>query len=230
MAWQPIPKRPGGPSSPNDEPPASTRTGVSRQLEDVLPFPVPRERIPLATRFRSTWLYSSIRALRSRNLIDAYLKLLPAQFHDPIFNSVAGSWLPVEVAEEHYKACDGLRLDQQTILDMGRETVTLTNSTILSLVSRVAVGSGATPWTALSQGRAIWERTWVGGGVSLLRAGPKDGVFLIAGWSCARYSYIRVAFRGVIQAIIAQFCTKAYVTELPRECTPTTLGYRFSYV
>src|SRR4051794_38761473 len=40
-----------------------------------------RDGVPVATRFRSTWLGSSLAALRERGLMDRYLGVLPEPYH-----------------------------------------------------------------------------------------------------------------------------------------------------
>src|SRR3954470_3313458 len=90
---------------------------VAAPKEAPVPAPLVRE----ATQFRSTWLTSSLRALRERQLLDPYFAHLPRSLHETVRASVAGTWLPIDVALAHYEACDSLKLPLSEQLAMGRE-------------------------------------------------------------------------------------------------------------
>jgi hypothetical protein len=197
--------------------------------ETILALPSARQQVPLASQFRSTWLASSIRAIRDRHLLDTYLRHLPAQHHAPILESVAGVWLPIEVAMAHYEACDRLGIGPNELIEIGLDTARQVHHTILHTAVRLAKGAGVTPWTILPQVGRLWERIWVGGGVGVTKMGPKDARIEIAGWPCARYGYIRLALRGVILGIVELFCAKAFTREMTRLCTPTSLAYTVSW-
>jgi hypothetical protein len=204
---------------------------ASRAPEEVhLPFPAPtKDLVPLATQFRSTWLTSSVRAIKDRGRWDEYLSYLPGQHHQAIEDTVAGTWLPSEVAVAHYEACDKLHFTQLELIAIGRDVHDHANASVLSLLVKLAGGAGVTPWNAFSQFNRLWSRVWVGGGVGVFRLGPKEARMEIVGWACSRSTYIRHAFRGVTVAMLEMFCTKAYVQDLPAYCTASTLGYRCAW-
>lgn len=188
-----------------------------------------RSTVPVATRFRSTWLSSSVRALKERNLFESYLKHLPARYHDAILNTVVGVWLPAEVADAHYEACDKLELATQDIVAIGSEVALHTQGIVFSVGINLAKGAGMTPWSILPRLPDVWYRIWIGGGVALYKLGPKDARLEIAGWTCARTTYCRVAMRGVVQGLTELFCERAYVREVPSLCTKLTLAYRIAW-
>jgi hypothetical protein len=198
-------------------------------LEPFLPLPGPADRIPLATQFRSTWLSSSVRALRARSLLDRYLDELPPQFHEPVLTSVVGVWLPIDVAIAHYAACDALHLASPELFEIGRETASQVHATVLSIAVRLAKGAGATPWTILGQLQRLWERIWIGGAVGAMKAGPKEAIVECVGWPCARFGYTRTAMRGVFAGLCELVSTRVYVTEMSRQCSPTRLTYRIAW-
>jgi hypothetical protein len=198
--------------------------------EAVLPFSVPKRQIPIATQFRSTWLTSSILSLRERNKLEEYLALLPAEHHESVMNSVAGLWLPTEVAIAHYSACGALGFTTQEMIDIGLDVTRRVHGTMLSLMVRLAKGAGATPWVALENTQRLWERVWVGGAVAVFKVGPKEARMEIAGWPCSVVPYCRIALRGVTLGIVEMFCRKAYVLDLPRLCGPNELAYRIAWV
>jgi hypothetical protein len=138
-------------------------------------------------------------------------------------------WLPAEVALAHYQACDRLGLSTLDLLSIGNEVGKHAQGTVLSVAVRLAKGAGVTPWTIIHRLPDVWRRTWIGGGVSIVKCGPKDARIEIAGWPCSRTTYCRVAMRGVIAGLVELFCEKAYMKEVPQLCTPMALAYRCSW-
>jgi hypothetical protein len=204
---------------------------VSVFPEEVhLPFPAAsKDLVPLATQFRSTWLTSSVRAIKDRGRWDEYLGHLPKEHHAAIEGSVAGTWLPCAVAVAHYDACDHLNFTQLELVAIGREVHAHTQASVLAFLVKLAAGLEITPWNAFSQFNRLWERTWVGGGVGIFRLGPKEARMEIVGWPCSGANYIRHAMRGVVVGMLEMFCTKAYAQDLPAYCTSSTLGYRCAW-
>ena len=153
-----------------------------------LPFPAPSKAlVPLTTQFRSTWLTSSVRAVKSRGRWDDYLVALPRQHHDAVENSVAGVWLPVDVAIAHYDACDKLNFTPMELFVIGGEVHTTAQASVFSMLVKLATGAGATPWTAASQFNRLWSRVWIGGGVAVYKLGPKEARLEFAGWPCCQF-------------------------------------------
>jgi hypothetical protein len=199
--------------------------------EVLVAFPdgVSRERVPVATSFRSTWLSSSLRALKERGLMDRYLAALPQEHHEAVLTTVAGVWLPTAVATAHYQACDALGLPEAEQIAIGAEVGRHAQGSVLGTAVRLARDAGVTPWTILTRFPQVWGRIWQGGGVAIYRLGPKDARVEIAGWPCARIPYLRIAMQGVVGGLIELFCRKAYVTPLSRLCGLNTLAYRISW-
>jgi hypothetical protein len=183
----------------------------------------------MASKFRSTWLTSSLRALKSRGRLEEYLRYLPRENHEMVMNSVAGVWLPIEVAVAHYDACDRLQLPPPELMAIGREVHSYAQATVFSLAVKLATGAGTTPWTVFTQFRRLWDRVWIGGGVGVFKLGPKEARIEVIGWPCSRSTYVRHAMRGVVGGMVELFSTKAYVTDLPKFCTQTRLAYRCAW-
>ncbi len=55
----------------------------------------------------------------------------------------------------------------------------------------------------------------VGGGIRVLKVGPKEARVELAGFPACRYRYCRIGLRGVLTGMTEMFCTKAHVSELP---------------
>ena len=170
----------------------------------------PLERLPMATDFRTTWLASSLAALRNRGLLEQYTQHLAEEYHDVVLHSVAGQWAPIEVADAHYAACDALNLPVEELSKIGAEVTQRVHGSILSTFVKLAKQSGVSPWTVLGQLDRLWDKIWVGGGVRVYRTGRKDALVEIVRWPLAGKRYLRETMPSVIQAIMLLFCRKAY--------------------
>lgn len=202
---------------------------VAEEVVVAFPGGVSRDRVPIAASFRSTWLSSSLRALKERGLMDRYLAALPREHHEAVLTTVAGVWLPTAVATAHYQACEALALAEDEQIAIGAEVGRHAQGTVLGTAVRLARDVGVTPWTILERLPQVWLRIWQGGAVAIYRLGPKDARLEIAGWPCARIPYLRTAMRGVVGGLIELFCRKAYVTPLPKLCGTNVLAYRISW-
>ncbi len=198
--------------------------------EVVLPFPTSGA-LGEATQVRSTLLASSIASLRRHELFDRYVALLSHEHRDAVLSSVAGQWLPIAVARAHYNACDQLGLTQAQQMQIGAEVSIKIHDTFLGVVIRTAKQAGVTPWILLSRGHQMYSRVFDGGGgLRVIRYGPKEARADIVGIPLLSIPYFRNALRGIYQAAISLFCIQAYVQEIAREAGPTRASLRLSWV
>lgn len=194
-----------------------------------LPFAAPRAKVALATRFRSTWLTSSLSALRERGFIDRYFTLLPAEYHAAVDGCVAGIWLPIDVCLAHYRACEALQLSKREAWDIGDQVTRRVHGTSLALALRLATQVGATPWTILAQLDRLWERIWIGGGVGVYKRGPKEAIVEVIQWRPAGIPYVRSTMPAVLAGIVAMFCAKAYASDVPALGTSSSMGVKVQW-
>jgi hypothetical protein len=197
--------------------------------EPFVSFAVPRSRVPLASHFRSTWLSSSLNALRERNHFDRYLALLAPADRATILESVAGVWLPIDVGLTHYRACDALDLGKRESWEIGVEVTRKVHGTSLALAFRLAKQAGVTPWTIFAQMPRLWERIWRGGGIAVHKHGPKEAIIEAIQWPVAGIPYVRQTMPAVVHGVVELFCAKVYVTEVPRLMSQTSLGFRVQW-
>jgi hypothetical protein len=188
----------------------------------------PRGQAPLVKRVRSTLLLSSLSGLRSRGLFDRYLALLPGKVHEPVLGAVAGTWLDLDIAAAHYRACDALGLSVQAQVAMGEAVGDAVNGTFMRTLLHIARSAGVTPWVVLKHYTKLWERLFDGGDVEVDKLGPKEALVQMYGLPLFSIPYIRVAVRGMHQTGFSLFCTKCYMTDLGS--TPTSHAYRAAWV
>jgi hypothetical protein len=205
-----------------------------RSDEEVfLPLHVPRSQLALTTQFRSTWVVSSQNTLRDRGHYRRYLELLPEQHRDALSMMIVGGWVPMDVATAHYGACEALDLPASERLAIGRAVTKHLNQTLLSTAVRLASQSGATLWTPLSHFYRLWNRMFVGGGVTVVKLGPKEARIEMLGCTLAHIPYFRSGLQGVLLGIGELFSQRVYAREVPRvgNATPaTTVIFRGSWV
>ncbi len=204
--------------------------GLSADREEaVCPFATSKNLVRPATKFRSTWLTSSLKALRERNLEAAYFARLPRVHHEAVRGSVAGVWLPIEVAEAHYETCDALGLPASEVMAIGKTVTRFAHKTSYSFALRLVSEAGVTPWACFGIQQRLWAQVWLGGDVATFKLGPKEARVEIVGWPCARFDYCRIAMRGLLVGQTELFCSKAYAHEVTALCSGTTLGYRVAW-
>jgi hypothetical protein len=193
-----------------------------------LPFPVPREAIPLASEYRSTMLRSTVAILEQRGLFDRYVAELAPEHREVILASVPATWLPFEVGMAHYEACDRLGLTELEKASIGWETARRFHGPVMMTALRLA-GSVTSPWFATSLVHRNWGRVWRGSAMAVSRVGAQEALVELAGWPPARNDYARVAFRGALRGTVEYFCRRAEVVENERLRTETSLAFRVKW-
>lgn len=185
--------------------------------EEIIVAHVP---LPPAKHFRSTWIVSSQRALRERDLFARYVDLLPPQHHEVVLQCVAATWVPMADVVAHYRACDALELSTDEQVALGEMVSDRVQGSIFATVVKMAKGAGVTPWTILPHFRRLWERGADGGSVAVYKRGPKEARIELVGCALFEIPYFRAAMRGVITGIVKQFCRKAFISEVARAAAP----------
>jgi hypothetical protein len=204
----------------------------SRNGEDVIvPLRAPSpSAVPPVTHVRSTLLAASILAIRSQGHLDAYLTHLPPALHDTVLHSVAGSWLPIEVAAAHYRAANDLGLRSEQQFELGRGVAERIQNSVLGTLVRVAKGAGVTPWIGLEYFQRLWDRVLLGGSVAVYRLGPKEARAEGYGIpTLAEIPYFRSSFRGMFAGSGLLFCTRMYITDLPGFAARRAIGFRVAW-
>ena len=197
---------------------------------DLVPLPGPRASVPPVEWVRSTLLTSALAALKEGNLLEDYRERLPLEWHDRIFAAAPGAWLPIEYANVHYRTGDSLGLAAHQIIALGTAVGRHTANTILAFVLRVATEAGATPAAVLATTPRLWGRCFKGGCVTARMIGPKDAIFESIGIPMARYRYFRTGYRALLTDLMAPFCTKVYMKEIPELTTDAAVGYAIAWV
>jgi hypothetical protein len=200
---------------------------VSEGDSVVLPFPSPCAPVKHA---RSTLVLGSLDSLRRAGHFERYSALLEPAYRETLLDAVAGVWLPVAAALAHYRACDALGLTAEAEVDMGRRTYEGTEAVIFGTIIRLAKSSGVTPWTVMAQYQRLWDRGYDGGGIRIIRLGPKEARIELAHCPLADHRYYRHALRGTNHGVLGAFATKLYIKDVSGTRAPGTMALRAQWV
>ncbi len=194
--------------------------------ETILPMPSP---IVTARHARSTVLLGSLAGVRAGGRIDEYSNRLTPTQREVLLNMVAGAWVPMEIAYAHYEACEALGYSPDQQVANGRATFDRTSGTLLGTVIRMAKEAGVSPWNVLPHFQRFWERGYDGGGIQVVKVGPKEARVDVVQVRLCDLRYYRNALRGLVTGVVELFCQKAYVHERQGPRPPSSSSMRVQW-
>lgn len=175
---------------------------------------------PTVTHMRGLMVVSSLSNLRAAGLFPRYQDSLPAAHRDGILYAIASSWVPVELALAHYHTIDRLNLGPAEVRNLGALMAQKVAESILSVALRTLRDAGvSTIWRLLAQQDRVWDRMYQGGGVTVLKTGPKDVVLENHGLPLLESRYFRAAHVAYLHAVSSLF-TKVVFTKQVRAREP----------
>jgi hypothetical protein len=197
---------------------------VPPRSEVVLAFPEPIK--PLG-KVRSTFVIGSIDTMKGAGQYEAYVAHLAAEHRDALLGAVPATWLPVDVATAHYRACNALGLAPSEAARRGGAALERLGGLVYGTALQMAKQAGATPWTVLPALQRFWSRAYDGGGIAVYKVGPKDARVDLVSCGLCQVPYYRHALAGLLQGLIALFCGTLYFQEAPRQpAGPDSVSYR----
>jgi hypothetical protein len=180
---------------------------------------------------RSTVVASGITVFRERGLLEAYSANLAPKTRDILLTTVAGTWLPVDLALAHFAAVDAIGLSAEQSFDIGATSARRFGETLWGTAMRMArAATGVDPWTVFGIYDRLWKRSFDGGGYVVTRGGPKEALVEIRAMPFARHAYFRDALRGTHHALLNLLAQAVYVREMPRKTHPEGFTMRVSWV
>jgi hypothetical protein len=199
--------------------------------ELIVPFPEALRSVPVATGIRSTTVITSRRGIKERGYFEKYKRSLSAQSEAALEQAVAGVWLPMELGVDHYLACDALGLGLSEQRELGGLALRRLRDTLMGTMAKNLGSAGIVSlWDVLRRYHTFYEANFKGGGSRVWKVGPKDALLEIAGLPLARIPYLRHAYGGLLSEGARFFHPTSHVTEVPRLCGDTSLGFRVAWV
>jgi hypothetical protein len=184
--------------------------GSLRAPELFVPFRHPAGRAPPVSEIRSTLVVSSLQSLRTHGLLERYESELAVKDREDLFALIAGTWIPVELGDRHYRALDRMGLTGDVVESIGGDVAQRVNKSFLSTIIRASRGAGVTPWTLLSHVHRFRELSWRGSDIAVFKLGPKDARFEWVAQPLAEVPYFVTSLGGYLAALCTLFSTKAY--------------------
>jgi hypothetical protein len=183
-----------------------------------------------ATAVRSTLILTGIQVIRSRNLFERYSDVLSPSERTQILGLAGLTWVPVEIALQHYTAADRLGLDERTIELIGQEVASRSWKHVLAPTFGRSKRIGPKPWDAFQNARSTVALTWHGSDVQILKEGPNQALYTWAGQPCAAIPYFVRSWKCIMRAVINLFALHARAELVPELSSPTAMTVRLSWV
>ena len=194
--------------------------------EIIVPF---RENVEPLTAGRSTLLIGAQSVFRAAGTFDQYVANLPEDLRATLTQMTVGQWIPVELLLAHYRACDALTLSARQASEYGRAVLEKTRETWIGTAGRFAREAGATPWSLIPHFQRFWDRGYQGGGIRVVKTGPKEACCDVVEVPLCDVPYYRHATLGLVGAVLELFAQKAYLTHLSGRA-PCTMTFRMQWV
>lgn len=180
---------------------------------------------------RGSLIASSLQTLKELGHYEHYLTRLPAAHRESVLFALASSWLPLELAEAHYQACDDMKLEDAQVVALGEAVSKRIMGTFLGTLFRTGrtVGAAPTPWLVLGQYHRVCERIIDGGRFMVTELGPKDAIVQTRGLPLFRFRYFRTATLGMFRGGVGMFSKSCVARELSarssRDCLTVSLRW-----
>jgi len=195
--------------------------------EIILAFPEP---IPPTRHVRSTLMQGGIASMKGGGVYERYVATVAPAVREEIEAAVAAMWIPVPTALAHYLACDSMGLSSESAAQLGRGTFERTKGMLLGTAIGIAKGAGVTPWSLAPHLQRAWFRGLDGGGLQVVKAGPKEMRVDIVACPILKSHYFRGALRGLCGGLFELVSQKVYVHEVPGGGPDTAIALRVQWV
>jgi hypothetical protein len=170
-----------------------------------------------ASEIRGTMLSTSLGLVREQDREQAYYALLPAHLH-PFMRAVEPlAWIDMDTALVHYQVMNEIFPGKIEQIDNGRMIGERTfNGYVKTLLRAFAVGGQVDPSMLLRKLVQGMERSLRGGGaIAAYRTGPKDARAELVGYPLVSINYVRNAWLGVFEYLLALTSKRVFVREDP---------------
>jgi hypothetical protein len=160
---------------------------------------------------RSTLLLSSRASLTERGLFDTYERSLSPEAASAMKEIIAGTWLPIDLVMQHYRACDALGLSRADQVALGRTNGERLSGTLLGTLAKLARSAGTTPLMLIEQFPRFWGRIFEGGELSFDVRGPKDVNVVVHAPPIVSSPHFRNGLAGTAESIVGLVSTRLFV-------------------
>jgi hypothetical protein len=167
-----------------------------------------------ATAVRGTVLMASQEALKKGGYFDRYASNLEDAYRTKLLGEIVpNTWLGIDQAMAHYRACEALHLDAAVIQEMGTAVGDRINSVFVKTLIHLASGT-IQPWFAWQLAPRVWARAWKGSAVGVRKLGPTEARVDVVGFPCASIPYVRVSLAAFFAKNTQLLCKSAVARQV----------------
>jgi hypothetical protein len=184
-----------------------------------------------ATAVRGTVLMASQEALKKGGHFDRYASNVQEEYRKKLLDEIVpNSWLAIDQAMAHYRACEALGLDASVIQEMGTAVGDRINSVFVKSLIRLASGA-IQPWFAWELAPRVWARAWQGSAVGVRKLGAAEARVDVVGFPCASIPYVRVSLAAFFAKNTQLFCQSAVARQVRPSSDPSeSVSYTVSWI
>ena len=152
---------------------------------------------------KNVLLQASLSQLHTKGLYPRYDNLVDPGIPEEISSTLAMSWVPVDLAVAHYRACENMTLGSAVLKDLGAGVGERMKGTSLVSTSKSMPTSSGDLWTSSGALLRMWARHYRGGSVQVAKLGACEMELDLRGFVLNQFRYFRHAQLEVIAAAFA---------------------------
>jgi hypothetical protein len=149
---------------------------------------------------RNTIIQASLGELREAGYYERYAQNIHPSILHELTSNLAPSWVPIDLADAHYQACDGMGLNAEELHRIGQAVGVRVRQTSIVVPGNKTSDAPVNVWTIVGQLHRVWKRVYQGGSVQIVKLGPRDELIELRGHSLYRHSYFRFGSLAAITA------------------------------
>jgi hypothetical protein len=145
------------------------------------------------TAVRNVLIQHSLAQLQDCGHYERYASLVDPTVLEQLLASLAPGWIPIELADGHYEACDTLNLSEAELSKLGAGVGDRLQETTLVSTAKKARGPDVDVWGAAASMHRMWPRLYQGGSVQMVKQAQKVALIELLGFRLSRHAYYRRA-------------------------------------
>jgi hypothetical protein len=142
---------------------------------------------------RNTLIQASLGEVRDAGYYERYAMHVPADVLAELSSNLGPSWVPIELADAHYAACDAMRLTEDELRRIGEAVGVRVRQTSVVVPDKKDKDGRVDPFAIVPQLYRVWKRVYQGGSVQVTKIGPAAELIELRGFSLNRHHYFRFA-------------------------------------
>jgi len=145
------------------------------------------------TAVKNVLIQASLSQLQNAGFYERYSKLVDPMVLEQLLSSLGPGWIPIELADAHYAACERLDLNPDELEKLGEEVGDRLQNTSLVSAAKNSRQEDVDVWAVAGSLHRMWARLYQGGSAQLSKAGPNEQLLELRGFKLTRYLYYRNA-------------------------------------